>query len=437
MSTWIIGVIVCLLATQAWAQEPSTRPETPTLWSTTPSTTSILRESGPPVTSYPGELMGLLSPPAERGPITLRPGIGLSFEYDDNVNGDNSARESDVIFRYTPALALTVNRPDYQLSAGYTLSGEYRIKAGEFEPAQSHAFVGTGVYSGVRGMTFTLADSFVWSRNSDQFARQGFSTGSEQDSWTNTFTPGMTWEFAPRWLWTLSANIGVQRFVDGDSTGTGTSSAGVDSNSYNFQTGVEYAFTRRLTGTAGYSFTYLDFMGEDENSSTHNPNVGFRYLVTPRLTASLSAGPLITHLAGETVLSWGGTARLLQVFQIGSAYLEYSRGVSAAGGLGGTTHTDTFTAGVLLPTWYRGLVLAFTPSYRMAESVGSQQTSSVDVKSLTLPLSVSYQLTRYASLFLEYTFFQQRPRGSSSTEPEIDQNRVRFGIQVGYPFNFD
>ena len=37
------------------------------------------------VTAYPAELLGLLGPPAERGPLTLRPSIAVSEEYDDNV----------------------------------------------------------------------------------------------------------------------------------------------------------------------------------------------------------------------------------------------------------------------------------------------------------------------------------------------------------------
>jgi len=41
------------------------------------------------------------------------------------------------------------------------------------------------------------------------------------------------------------------------------------------------------------------------------------------------------------------------------------------------------------------------------------------------------------ALFGGYTFFRQRTGGSSSTQLDADQNRVRFGLQFGYPINFD
>jgi hypothetical protein len=203
------------------------------------------------------------------------------------------------------------------------------------------------------------------------------------------------------------------------------------------QTSLEHTLTRRLTGTIGYGLTYLDFLGAQENSTTHTPTLGARYLLTPTLTGTISAGPAFTQLAGSTSVSPAVTARLLQVFQVGTVSLDYTRTVGTAGGLGGTTDTQIFSAGVVLPTWYRGLVVAFTPSYRMATSVSRTQASQVDVKALTVPLAVSYQLARYTSVFAEYTFFQQRTGSSSSVRNDVDQNRLRFGVQFGYPFNFD
>jgi len=43
----------------------------------------------------------------------------------------------------------------------------------------------------------------------------------------------------------------------------------------------------------------------------------------------------------------------------------------------------------------------------------------------------------YANLFAGYTFYQQRTGGSSTQQVDVDQNRVRVGVQFGYLFNFD
>lgn len=440
----VLGLAIAFAVTHAWGQEPAARRTVPGLWPAAGGTSpGVLQESGPRITAYPAELLGLLAPPAERGPITLRPSISLSEEYNDNVSLDNRARQSDFITRFSPALTLTVNQPAYQLSAGYTLSGELHANRPESnDMAKSHVLVATALYRGTRGLTVTASDSFMLSRSTDQVATQGFATGGDQQTWNNAFTSGLTWEMTPRTSLNVTGTFSMQRFLaaEGGSTSesqtSGSQTPGSDSNTYGLQTSVEHTLTRRLTGTVGYGFTYLDFLGEQASSATHNPTLGLRYVVTPTLTVSASAGPSMTHLAGETSLSWGGTLRLLQIFQIGSVSLEYTRGVSTAGGVGGTTQTDTVSGGLLLPSWYRGLIVAFTPTYRTATSLGGQG-SEVDLKTLTVPLSVSYQLARYTSVFAEYTFFRQRSGTSSSAQAEVDQNSLRFGLQFGYPFNFD
>ena len=79
----------------------------------------------------------------------------------------------------------------------------------------------------------------------------------------------------------------------------------------------------------------------------------------------------------------------------------------------------------------------FNPIYSVAESVRSRQTQSIDVRTFTLNLAATYQIARFASVFGGYTFFQQRTGRSSTTQLDIDQNRIRFGLQFGYPINFD
>jgi hypothetical protein len=450
----LVGAALSLIVTQAWAQEAPPRP-------TVPGAETLPRpeDSAPPIAAYPAELLQLLAPPAERGPVTLRPSIGVSEEYNDNVNLDNQARQWDFITRLTPGLTLTVNRPSYQLRAGYTISGE--VYANESRLNDTHkeqAFVATGLYQPARGVTVTVGDFFALSRSTNQVGTQGFSVG-QQETWSNTFAAGTAWDMTPRDSLSLGLTFTVQRFLASpaastvSTASTGSSVApGIDSNVYGLRTGLEHALTRRLTGIVGYGFTYADFLGQSDNSTTHVPTVGARYALTPTLTGFVTGGPAITELGGETFVTPAINARLVQLFQIGTVSLGYSRDVGVAGGLGGPNDTQVFSAGLILPTWYRNLVVAFNPSYRMAKSVShqqpsqiGQQSSQLDAKSLTIPVVVSYQLARYTAVFAEYTFFQQRTGGSSSTttggsstaQPDIDQNRLRFGLQFGYPFNFD
>jgi len=428
----LVGIAVCFVASQACGQEPRSSSAGPP--STAAEAAPSFQDTRPPITAYPAELLGLLAPPAERGPITLRPSFGVSEEFNDNVPLNNRTRQWDLITRFTPGLTLTVNRPAYQLSAGYTLSGElYANESRLNDVSKNHAFVATGLYQITRGLTVTVSEFFALSRSSNQVVSLGFAT-AQQETWINTFTPRLTWEMTPRTSVSLGATFAVQRFLD---AGAAATTPGSDSNTYELTTSLEHTLTRRLSGTAGYTLTYLDFLGGQENSTTHTPTLGARYLLTPTLTGTVSGGAAITQLGGQTSVGPAATVRLVQGLSIGSVSLEYSRAVGTAGGLGGTTDTQSISGSLVLPTWQRGLVVVFNPSYKVATSVSRQQASQVDVTALSVPLSLNYQFARYTSVFAEYTFFQQRSGASSTAQADVDQNRFRFGLQFGYPFNFE
>jgi hypothetical protein len=385
-------------------------------------------------------LLDLLAPPAERGPITLRPSIAASVEYNDNVLLSNETRQWDVITRVSPALTLVVNRPSYRLNAGYTISGElYARDSSLSDASKEQTFVATGLLLATPRLTLTASESFTLSRSTNAVGAQGFAAG-RQESWNNTFRPGLTWQATRGTSLGLEATHAVQRSVGGGGESAGNtdgSGTGSDSDTYTLQSTLGHTLTPRLTGTLGFGVTYLDFLGQQDNSITYTPTLGAIYRVTPTLTATASGGPAITQIAGDTTLSPAGTASLIQVFAIGSVSLEYTRAVHVAGPLGGTTDTQTISGGLVLPTWRRGLIVTLNPAYSMAKSVSKQQASQVDVKALTVSLAANYQLARYTSAFVAYTFFQQRSGGSSAAQTDVDQDRVRFGLQFGYPFNFE
>ena len=423
----IVGVALGSVAPLAWGQEPPPRGarEQPAATEAAPTPPT----PAPPISAYPLELLGLLAPPAQRGPVTLTPSISVSGEYNDNLFLNNQNREWDLISGASPALTLFVNRPSYHLSAGYSFTAEMYDRNSRLNNALDRQnFVGSGLYRATTGLTLTASETYGVDRNTNRLAAQGFATGRQESS-SNTFAPGMAWQMTPRTSLSLGATYGVQRFKGG---GTGR-----DSDTYGALGSLGHALTRQLTTTLGYGFTYLDTSGS-VSSRTHTPTVGFSYRLTPTLTGSVSGGPAITELGGETVLSPAGTASLVQGLRVGSASVQYTRSVSTAGGLGGTTDTQTAGATLTLPGLLsRDLLVVFSPLYSMAESVSGAQTTRIDVRALTLNLGVTYQLAQYVSLVGGYTFFQQRTGATSTTRIEADQNRVRFGLQFGYPINFD
>ena len=439
----ILGIALCFLASHAWGQEPQPRGIDTQPQGTASEPVAIPPSTVPSIAAYPLELLGLLAPPARRGPVTLTPSISISEEYNDNIFLDNRNRQSDFVSDFGPAITLYINRPSYQLNAGYSFRAAVYAQHERFNNAfDSQNFIGGGLYRASPALTLSATDTFTMDRNSNLTA-QGFSTG-RQESWTNTLSPGMTWQMTARNTLSLTASYTVLRFEGAgggvaSSTGGGTAASaggGVGSDTYSLQSNLTHTFTPRFAGIIGYGFTYLDAQRQ-ASSTSHTPTLGFNYQLTRTLSASVNGGAAVTELAGQTLVSPAGTATLTQALGFGLASLQYSRGVTVAGGFGGTTDTQTASGRLELSTLQRSLLVVFNPVYSIAESIGSQQTGTVDVKSFTLGLSAYYQLARYTNLFAGYTFFRQRTGGSSSVQIDADINRVKFGVQFGYPFNFD
>jgi len=212
--------------------------------------------------------------------------------------------------------------------------------------------------------------------------------------------------------------------------------SGVDSDTYRARTVLSHVFTPRLTGNIGYQFTYLDEKGGQEASTTHTPLVGLSYQLTRTLTAAAIGGPAITLLGGDTFVTPAGIASLVQILPVGSASIQYARGGTVARGVGGTNDTRVVSATLTLPGLLQGLFVAFSPSYTFADPIGPAQPGQGDIKALSVGLSALYQLAPFVNLFGGYSFFRQRT-GRGSSEPDADQNKVRFGLQFGYPINFD
>ena len=389
----------------------------------------------PSVEAYPLELLGLLGAPPEPAPITLVPSIAVSEEYTDNLFLDNRQRQSEFITALSPTLALFVERPSYRLSAGYSFAGQLYARESRFNNAVDRQnFVANAFYQPTPRLSLSAFDSFALNRDTNLVATRGFATG-RQESWSNTVGAGVTYQISRPSSVSVSATYGVLRFLGADTTSA--AAGGADSDTYKLQGIFERVVTRRLTAIGSYGFAYFDFLGQADNAMTHTPSVGVAYHVTPTLLASVSGGPSITLVGGETLVNPAVTARLLETWRLGSASVQYTRTVDIAGGFGGPTETQTVSAVVALPTWQRGMVAVISPAYVIAESLGGRRTASsgnLDIKAFTLPVGVTYRLNRFTSLFAGYTFFRQRTGSASSGAVDVDQNRVRFGLQFGYPF---
>ena len=388
-----------------------------------------LAPSYPALSIYPLELLGLLMSPLERREVNLLPAFAISEEFNDNIFLNNDNKRYDFITGFTPSVSLLVNRPRFQVAAGFANTSEIfaRTSSSNDAFARQNLIVGT-FWQPAPQLTFTLADSFLRDQSPDARAG-GFALGG-QASVSNVLTPTMGWSFGPQTRLDLGATYNLIRFE-----GRGS---GIESDTYGFMSNLNHNFTPRFAGMIGYNFTYIDLRsGHGDNSTTHNPTVGFGYRLTPNLSVSIDGGPAFTNLGSEDFITPGISAGITWRLPFGSASAYYSENVAVAGGFGGPTDSKTVT-GTLVVSTLRDLVVIFSPAWTKAESLSDRQIQRVDVGLFTLGLGAAYRLNPYVTFFGGYSFLLQRVGRFSTTQDfDADQNRVKFGVQFGYPFAFD
>ncbi len=383
-----------------------------------------------PLPIPPPGVGGQLLQPSRPAPITLTPTIAVFEEYNDNLFLDNRNRRSDWITAVAPGVSLTGESETYKLTAGYSFTTEtYARETSLNEVFDRQNFSLDGSYRADPRLTLTLTDAFVASVNTNLVSTSGVATGRSR-AWSNTVTPGAAWQVTPVTVLRLSGTYAAQRFEQRDLD---------DSDVYRGNGVIERRLTSRLSGTAGYELAYLD-VERQRPVTTHTPQLGGLYRFTETLTGTASVGPtLVTQEGARDRIAPGASASLRQRLAFGSASVEYARAVTTAGGLGGVTDNDAVAGLLQVTNIARGIALELGPRYARARS----DDGRIDVHTFTFGLRSSYRLTNWLTVFAGYAFFQQRSRsaptgpGGAPLAADADQNRVSFGLQIGYPLTFD
>jgi len=366
-----------------------------------------------------------------RAPFTLTPSITITGEYNDNIFIDNDNKVSDFIIGFTPGLALALERPTYRLAAGYHFTSEIFTQ----ETDESHAFERQNFYLDSLWrvdpfLTLSLTDTFVFSTDTNLVATESVATGRDR-ALSNVLAGGAAWQFAPLWLLRGDASWTTERFDDRDL---------LDSDVYRVAPTLERRLSRQLTADVGYEFGYFD-IDQAPRTTTHTPLVGVSWEPTATIALTLRGGPQFElEEGGESRVTPAVSASYRHRMPFGAVGLAYDREIGTAGGLGGTTDNQLISGYVDVTTLARGLVVQLLPRYSIVESPDGDR---IDVQSFTAALQLTYRVTSWMSLLGGYQFFRQRSDSTVRTSigtaiaNDADQNRVFFGVQLGYPIRFD
>jgi hypothetical protein len=368
-----------------------------------------------------------------RAPLTIEPTFTITGEYNDNIFQSNANKVSDFIFGFTPGVSVTAESSIYRLSAIYSFTAEvYADQDRLNDPFARQTLLVDGSYRISPSLAVSLSDTFYVSQNSNFVTAENVSTGRTRST-TNTLAPAVSYQFDPRTTLRALGTWTLQRY---DTAGA------LDSDTYAIETFIDYALTPRLTLITGYQFAYFT-IDQVPDTTTHTPRFGASYRFTPTLTGTLTGGPTIVVPENDSAsVTPAVTAALQQRFSWGSATLQYDRAVGTAGGLGGTTENQSVGAIVQVDRLVRGLLLQALPRYTSSTSTGGN-ANSIDVETFSLTLQARYQITTWMAALAGYTFYLQRSTSTVTTGAgtvtanDIDQNRVFFGVQFGYPIVFD
>ena len=355
----------------------------------------------------------------------------MTGEYNDNIFQNNANKVSDFILGITPGISVAVESPIYRLIGSYSFTAEMYADQDQLNDAMAQQNLRLdGSYRVTPLLTLFLSDSLTIANNSNTVVAENVSTG-RTSSFSNTLSPALSYLINPRTTLRLRGTWTTQHY---DAEGA------LDSNTYAAESFVDYTFTSRLTGTAGYQFAYFD-VDESPGASTHTPRVGVSYRFTPTITGSVSGGPTIqVPEDGDVGVFPALTAAVQSRYPWGSATVQYDHAVGTAGGLGGTTENQSLGATIQVDRLVRGLILQAVPRYtRITSTIGE----NVEVNSVSLTLQGRYEITRWMAAIAGYTFFLQRSNSTVTTAAgtvaasDVDQNRVFVGLQFGYPITFD
>jgi hypothetical protein len=433
---------------------PTPSAESPTGVTEGPTPSGILPSVQiPGVLLPPRNVLDFLYAPPAQGPLTLTPSLAITEEFNDNVFLTHSNKRSDFITQFTPGLTLQAQQPGFQLLSSFNFTAEIYAKETELDNAANRIYFLTSVsYQATPSVTLSLTENLAFSRdNSNTATISGVSSG-RGETWSNVLAPAVSVQLTPRTTWRVSGAYTLERFSSNSGSNSGSNNRGSnngsnngDSNIYRVGTGLDHTLTPRLTLTAAYDFGYLDVQ-QEPTAFNHTLRFGGSYRLTPTLTVSGTAGPSWLVTDRDTNITPSVSARINKQMSWGFMSAFYDRAIGTSGGFGGLSDNQTFGGNITVSTLLRGLYLDLSPRYSMSKTTGASQSNS-DINTLTVTLSARYQIARYITLVGGYSYLHQTGSGNGNTggtsgtsgtsnDVDVDQNRVTFGIQFGYPINF-
>jgi putative beta-barrel porin BBP2 len=357
--------------------------------------------------------------PSGAGVWTVTPSLAVGEKYTDNVFGTAHDRQSDFITQITPGLGLSYETAPFRLSLGYSATAEIYADNSDLDNFGDNQ---TGLlaldYRPDERWHFNLAGYYARTNDPSQFlvataAPAGAvvvptveTTRRQTDQ--VTLSAGADYQFTQR----LTGRAGyVFSYLKQEGTEDSFSNTG--------SLGADYQLTRLDTGFSTVSVSVIDATDTDTSASLL---LGWRRQWSPDFTTSVAAGPRITNS------TWGGAADVSATYQPAREWsftLAYSLGTGLVAGATGAQNVSALTASVGYQP-LRDLRFGVDGGWTRTWGIGGGDSEDA----YAVGASASYQITTWLTVSLRYRYAIEEPTNGDS----IRTNQVLLVLTAAYPW---
>jgi hypothetical protein len=396
----------------------------------------------------------------------LLPSFTLGEEFDDNIFGTSSDRQSDFVTRFSPGVQGGYRSEPLTLLVHGGLTGEVFAKHSDqtnltsgkrggliFEYLPSHrlttalevTYVETESVISLNQILTTpvvppgpapsTAPSAPGSTTTPSSPAGGTTPTTTPTSPTPAPTQTVTvnsLEFGRQRATVFSASPSVRYQFSPLTGGSGrysftrtTLEGGTTNTAHGVALGLTHQFTQLDAGRLDYTLGIFESQG-GSTTTTHAITAGWTRELTPTTILSAEAGPRFSDgdIGAEVSIRLDHQLKLAETPVLAS--LSYARSQGLVLGESGTFNTETFSGSVSFEP-LRSLLVNVSPS--IVRLTGG---STSDITSYGLTAGASYQILRWLSARAAYSFSYQDQSGGN-----ILRNVISISLEALYPYRVD
>jgi hypothetical protein len=342
----------------------------------------------------------------------LLPSLSLSEEFDSNVFGSASDRESDFITRPVAGLAVGYVTDRVNLVVGATFDAEIFAKNSNENDTGLNSLGSVDVqYPLSPRLTTSLGGAYSRTESVVDIRRETGVTAVEVGRQDISVARA-----------SLMGSYLLDAVTTGDARYSFTYtdvSGGPRDTEHGITLGVTRGFTPLDSGLLRYSFEYFD-SDEVGTATSHTARIGYARLFTPRTRLSIEVGPQFSE--GDVTASVD--IALTHQFRRASLVLSYTRGQDIVVGLAGARTEDTLSAGLTFEP-IRSLSAGLSGS--VSRVSGLDDPESTDTTVYSFLATISYPLARGLAGRATYRFLYDDNGGS------IARHVVTLTLDFTYP----